>query len=61
MVHIHFFFYLYHLGFIHASVCILLACGLLKVSRVCLLDILLMPTFILTLCQMFFHNVRGMS
>jgi hypothetical protein len=39
MVHTHFFFYLYHLGFIHASVCIFLACGLFKVFCVCLLDI----------------------
>jgi hypothetical protein len=31
MVHTHFFLYLHHLGFIHASVCILLACGLFTV------------------------------
>jgi hypothetical protein len=53
MIHTHFLFYLYHLGLIHASVCIFLACGLFTVSCGCQLDIELMPTFILTLCQMF--------
>jgi hypothetical protein len=53
MVHINFFFYLYHLGFIHASVCIFLACGLYMIFLCVPIGYLIDAYLYICLCQMF--------
>jgi hypothetical protein len=60
MVHTHFLFYLYHLGIIHASVCIFSMWsiqGLLCVPIGYLIDAYLYVNLVSIVC----HNARGMS
>jgi hypothetical protein len=61
MIHTHFFFYLYHLGVMHASVCIFFSLwsihGLLWVPIGYLIDAYLYIDFMSNVCC----NVRGTS
>jgi hypothetical protein len=61
MVHTHFLLYLYHLGFIHASVCIFLACGLYMIFLCVPIGYLIDAYLYIGFMSNVFCNVRGMS